>query len=580
YANQTLFVDYILATNEQKPVNFELTAYEDTEMANVIRTYKFDTDIPVQRNYLTTIMGNVLTTATEFTITIDEAFTNEHIVDLEAGITKAGSVYTIFAAADSETALASVLADINETGVENAVINIEGTQTVKWETGASHGSTPFIPDTNTVTKSVTINGNGTASLVATGAGVGPIRLANGGTLILTDLIVKDESKSYAEDSWEFTYLELGDNLECTGCVFGDEIQLSGNATFTDCTFESNEESVYAVWVNDGSAKFENCTFTGYRGLKMHEDYGSEIASVIVDKCKFDKISKKPGIVIGTLNNATTVSVTNSEFIECQAGDQGLYIYETDTDVTTFGFTESNNTVIAQVVEVATQADLNSAANTANTMVQLAANTTYDFPAGIASGVTIVGSEGSALNLAGKTLTNINNVTIKGVTIKEDTGNYNGIQHSTTINYEDCVIEGVYWVYSTNTTFTNCTFKNTQSAYNAWIYGGGTAKFSGCTFENEYNRALLIYNESALTFDVTVENCTFTAKQTTTNKAAIQLHTEHGISGSLTISNTTAEGYYDQSGTGSVWSEVINGNPEVKSYKFDVTVDGVAVQTAK
>ena len=91
--NQTLFVDYILATNEQKPVNFELTAYEDEDMTKAIRTYKFDTDIPVQRNYLTTIMGNVLTTATEFTITIDEAFANENLIELGQKI--ANGVYQL-----------------------------------------------------------------------------------------------------------------------------------------------------------------------------------------------------------------------------------------------------------------------------------------------------------------------------------------------------------------------------------------------------------------------------------------------------------------------------------------------------
>ena len=64
----------------------------------------------------------------------------------------------------------------------------------------------------------------------------------------------------------------------------------------------------------------------------------------VDRCVFGPLSKKPGIAIGTVNADTKVSVTNSVFVDCQAGDQGLYIYETDTDVNTFDFTESDNTV--------------------------------------------------------------------------------------------------------------------------------------------------------------------------------------------------------------------------------------------
>ncbi len=75
--HQTLFVDYIFAKEGvDMPINFTLTAYEDDNMSTEIRSYDFDTNYPVQRNYLTTIMGNVLTTATKFTITIDENFAN------------------------------------------------------------------------------------------------------------------------------------------------------------------------------------------------------------------------------------------------------------------------------------------------------------------------------------------------------------------------------------------------------------------------------------------------------------------------------------------------------------------------
>lgn len=71
---QTLFTDYILATDVQSPVHFELTAIDNA--GKEIATYNFNTDIPVQLNYLTTIKGNILTTATNVEISIDEAFAN------------------------------------------------------------------------------------------------------------------------------------------------------------------------------------------------------------------------------------------------------------------------------------------------------------------------------------------------------------------------------------------------------------------------------------------------------------------------------------------------------------------------
>ncbi|MBO5831943.1 MAG: hypothetical protein J6Q95_01445, partial [Alistipes sp.] len=43
---------------------------------NIIKTTEFNTDIPVQRNHLTTIIGNVLTTATEINVIIVDDFAN------------------------------------------------------------------------------------------------------------------------------------------------------------------------------------------------------------------------------------------------------------------------------------------------------------------------------------------------------------------------------------------------------------------------------------------------------------------------------------------------------------------------
>ena len=63
---------------------------------------------------------------------------------------------------------------------------------------------------------------------------------------------------------------------------------------------------------------------------------------------------KPGIALGDLNAETSVTIKNSTFDGCQAGDQKLYMYETDTDVTTFTFVTENNTVVPSGDEVIEQ----------------------------------------------------------------------------------------------------------------------------------------------------------------------------------------------------------------------------------
>ena len=75
----TLFTDYILATATQSPISFQMTVYDENH--DPIKTINFNTNIPVQRNHLTTIIGNVLTAATEVTVTIDDNFANANEIE-------------------------------------------------------------------------------------------------------------------------------------------------------------------------------------------------------------------------------------------------------------------------------------------------------------------------------------------------------------------------------------------------------------------------------------------------------------------------------------------------------------------
>ena len=73
--HMTLFTDYILAEEDQDGVHFTMTTYDGD--GAVIKEVEFATEIPVQRNYLTTIVGNVLTTATQVEVMINDNFDGE-----------------------------------------------------------------------------------------------------------------------------------------------------------------------------------------------------------------------------------------------------------------------------------------------------------------------------------------------------------------------------------------------------------------------------------------------------------------------------------------------------------------------
>ncbi len=78
--NQTLFADYLLAVEgEQTTVNFTMDVYE-SEGGQPIHSHDFNTQIPIQRNHLTTIIGDLLTTQANIKITIDDNFEEKEFV--------------------------------------------------------------------------------------------------------------------------------------------------------------------------------------------------------------------------------------------------------------------------------------------------------------------------------------------------------------------------------------------------------------------------------------------------------------------------------------------------------------------
>ena len=318
--SKVLFTDYFFA-DDSDVVKFVMNVNEAN--GALIKSNTFNTDIAVRRNYLTTIKGNILTDGNNVTVEVEDAF----------------DVPSVEVDGDAHDQIKDAA------NYKNYVIDLDAD--LVWETGAGIGSTPLIPE-GAITETLTINGNG-HSIIATGSGVGQIRMANGGKLIFNNVKFVDKSVSYAENSWEYGYLEFGGKLEFNNCQFVNAVMMSGDsAVFNECSFNSNKDNEYAVWVDNGNASFVKCAFEGPRAIKVHEAYGSEVGMVVVDNSTFTNITQKPGMAIGTLNTATKIEIKNSTFTNCQPGDQGIYMYETDTDVTTFDFSQTGNTVNAVV----------------------------------------------------------------------------------------------------------------------------------------------------------------------------------------------------------------------------------------
>lgn len=395
----------------------------------------------------------------------------------------------------SEEELVAALAEAKN----GDVIGIKGN--VTWTTGASIGSTPFVENASTYVLRpaenpltyVTLQGVGDdATFTAIGSGVGAIGIDNG-TVIFKDLKIVDESVSYAENSWEYGYLEFRGNTVFENCDVVNALMMEGeSAKFVNCTLNSNDDNQYAVWVSDGNASFESCTITGARGIKIHEAYGSLVDTVIINNNKFLDLTKKPGIAIGDVDPDTTIVVQNNTFAGTQAGDQGNYKYESDTDVTTFDFVDADNTV-------AGYADTNE-----ELKGQLQNNATVVLPEGEYTlptmsgkeGITIIGAaDGSTVVGGENTSTGFGSNFGKDTTIQNVTftGSSNGVRWSYaqggTSTFDNCTFAGDstygFHIDSSNGAtfiFNNCTF----SGFNAFAGDLEKVVFNNCTFLNNGN----------------------------------------------------------------------------------------------
>lgn len=176
-----------------------------------------------------------------------------------------------------------------------------------------------------------------------------------------------------------------------------------------------------------------------------------------------------------------------------------------------------------------------------------------FTIAAAEGADVSFDMSAAVALHGAKIT-FNNVTFDYKT----NGNYIGLQHTDTLVYNNCTINGMVFLYAVNETFNGCTFNQTSAgAYNVWTYGAQNVAFNGCTF-NCMGRCVLVYNEGAIDkTDLTVENTEFNASAPAEGKAAIEIDTSL-MEGGATITvddKTTAAGFATGSNSGkTLWND--------------------------
>lgn len=201
----------------------------------------------------------------------------------------------------------------------------------------------------------------------------------------------------------------------------------------------------------------------------------------------------------------------------------------------------------------------------------------------ANNVTLKGVDKvkSVLNLSKSIYLQDKVVNLENLTYKVPTGlvynehEYSFIHHAKEFNLTNCNSEGRLRLNVYKSTIDGCAFNiNTTSGFDGYAfyyYGndGSKVEVKNSTFTTA-GKAICVYSKSAKVYDLTVTKCSFTSSNPETDKAAIQMHTEYGISGKLAINECTATGFADING--GLFNE-LNNQTGVPTNKFEVTFNG-------
>ncbi len=231
--------------------------------------------------------------------------------------------------------------------------------------------------------------------------------------------------------------------------------------------------------------------------------------------------------------------------------------------------------VEAIPAVTTQEAFESAITTANATVVLAAGT-YDMPSTIADGVTIIGGgDETVLDMVHKNRT-YTNVAFKNIKILNGQSDYYGFQNSDNLLFEGCTFTGKHFSYGKET-YKKCKFIQDASDYNMWVYGKDV-DYIDCTFEGK-GKFLNVYNEGNPLITVNIQGCKFIStvsnkpainiKGTSTKASGVVTVLQFTVN----IDNCTVSGAFPEI-NGGLWQ--VDDPSTAENNKVTVNVDGKKV----
>ena len=485
---------------------------------------------PVQNNYRTNILGNLLTSQVIFNVEIVPIF-NEPDNDIDiVNVKDEASLRALFATGGEAKLAADLVLDraIAVAAGKEVVLDLNG---------------------KTVSNTADLWNESIASWSLLSVRGGSLTIKGAGTL------------------------QAKEN-DC----FAVDVQDGGTVVIEDGTYVGN---VHAVYVYEGTAEIKGGKYSIQQLSSNPDPYGyvlncydknreNGIAKIIVTGGEFVKFNPADCAAEGAHTNFLADGYKST-----QIGDS---YFVTKEGVTPVANQEGFEDVISNG-SVGTPIE-----------IQAAPNSTIVLKTGLAHegvkarNITIVGNGSQTVdvisgskNAEGGMLSyqRGSSFTFKNLKIKAGEGNFDGVVCDELV-FENCTITGKFTLFG-KASFKDCVFENTMAdQYSIWTWGGTDVTFDKCSF-NTNGKAILLYGQAtaAKPTNLVVKNCILNDRNNgSAGKAAIEIGNDYNATYSLTITNCTVNGFAEGKNTGSkYWANKNN----MDAAHLSVTIDGTKVQ---
>lgn len=522
---------YVFA-NKEKSILIDASA--TITLSNGKTTEVAVPNAPIQVNYRTNILGDLLNFDGVWNISIDEEFKGgDWIYDPVGSELKKGAAVTL---TEDYSAFKSSGVVIPMNVVSSLDLN---GYTFKNEKGTALD----------VRGSLTINGSGKVLCE------GPVGEANAAVFVQDGgKVVINDGYYYSKNGNSCIYVQGGKVTGHTITIGGEVKPLyygGGIVEINGGVFEA-EASKFVLNQND-YIENESCfsvkggIFVGFNPADVNECHG-KVTSFVADGYKAVETTYegKQAWKVEAIPAVTTQEGLNDEITNGTTGSQVTINLAKDATFTL------NNGIANEAEKSRNVIFLGDGTQTMDVITEA------------------INAEGGQLNYQRGS-----SFTFKNITVKAGEGSFDGIVCDELV-FENCTITGKLTFYG-KASFKDCVFENTMAnQYSIWTWGGTDVTFDKCTF-NTNGKAILLYGKAtaAKPTNLVVKNCIFNDRNNgSAGKAAIEIGNDYKATYSLTITKCVVNGFAEGKNTDSkYWANKNSMDAE----HLSVTIDNTKIQ---